>query len=790
MIRKLLSRLGRLTIPWLFVLIGGIVLMTFIALPVSAQCSMRTDWPTYTVVGGDTLFSIARCSGTTVNVLMQANCLVNANQIFVGQQLRVPSGMASTASPTSSGELPVSPDFSFFTSATYQQFENGFMTWRTDTGAIWVFFNSGRVTSYPLDRYGGLSGDARYMMTLPPGRNLASGGFKKVFDNFQDVRSAMGWAIGGEQSYDMFLEKPSFGRYFTVMLPDKRVVRIDPDGTWRFTTVVPPNPTAIPDQYSTGATFQSFERGFMVWRADTGAIRVYIGGDTGDLTTYSSLDYGLQPIEPISHTHLGPGTRLMPINGFNRVWSNVPGVQERLGWAVSNESSYTMILRGTGTGSAVTSFSLPDGRFVTNIGNNQWAVSGGLPTPLPVTAVPTNPPQSTSAVIRVGATYQPFENGFMTWRSDTGEIRVYIGQRTGTTTGYSPAYYGLFPVSRTGTPPDGRWFPDMGFGKVWSAVPGLRGQLGWATGAEQGYTMILSALPDQVFTFNRPDNCQITVSKPNSWTANCPLPILTPTPPPTSLPSTLRVIAASVNPRAVKVGGSVTISWEVSGASRVELWPFEYSKAGLARLQNPTASNLPGKGTWTYAVPLRGLAVLIFEIDAFDTAGRKMTTRLDSVEVTRVPCVAEPGYQCHTDPVDVQVVYQQFEKGYMLWRADNGTTYVLNTTMVQPWRSYASIQGDGPDITENPPTGMTAPQGELGKLWRNNTAVREQLGWAIGAQQTHTTPIQIMYGDGWSVMENRIWLKWFDGRVVTLVANLQDVTSGPAWMFSPTSASK
>ncbi len=51
------------------------------------------DVPTYhTVSWGETLFSIAARYGTTVNAVMQANNLRNADFIFIGQRLLVPGG--------------------------------------------------------------------------------------------------------------------------------------------------------------------------------------------------------------------------------------------------------------------------------------------------------------------------------------------------------------------------------------------------------------------------------------------------------------------------------------------------------------------------------------------------------------------------------------------------------------------------------------------------------------------------------------------------------------------------
>ncbi len=54
------------------------------------SCTPRNDWPVYTVEAGDTLYSIADRSDTTVDTLQAANCLADANIIVVGQGLRVP----------------------------------------------------------------------------------------------------------------------------------------------------------------------------------------------------------------------------------------------------------------------------------------------------------------------------------------------------------------------------------------------------------------------------------------------------------------------------------------------------------------------------------------------------------------------------------------------------------------------------------------------------------------------------------------------------------------------------
>ncbi len=71
-----------------------------VAVNSSPSCTViRTDLPIYTIVAGDTLSSIARKTNSTTAELAQINCLPDASQIAVGQQLRVPQA-PSANSPT------------------------------------------------------------------------------------------------------------------------------------------------------------------------------------------------------------------------------------------------------------------------------------------------------------------------------------------------------------------------------------------------------------------------------------------------------------------------------------------------------------------------------------------------------------------------------------------------------------------------------------------------------------------------------------------------------------------
>ncbi|MBZ0277679.1 MAG: zf-HC2 domain-containing protein, partial [Anaerolineae bacterium] len=94
---------------------------------------------------------------------------------------------------------------------------------------------------------------------------------------------------------------------------------------------------------SISAAFQPFERGFMVWRGDTGAVIVLVGD--GRVLNYPESSYIGYPDNPV--TDSPPVGRVKPISGFGRVWGNVETVRNLLGWGLETEQGYSMTLQYT-----------------------------------------------------------------------------------------------------------------------------------------------------------------------------------------------------------------------------------------------------------------------------------------------------------------------------------------------------------------------------------------------------------------------------------------------------------
>lgn len=500
--------------------------------PAAAQCQVRTDWGIYVVQRGDSLSRIARANNISLDELIRANCL-SSTTIFAGQQLRVPG--AAQPGPTAGVQ---NPNGTYFTPATYRTFENGFMIWASNNGTIYVFGNNGRVSSYALSRYGNLPIPDVSTEVPPAGRYAPTFGMARVWYNFPEVRALLGWSLQpGEGRYDVYFQQPSFGNFFNMTLWDNRFLRVNLDGTWSGIDVTPTATSTSQPGVSTGATFQAFENGFMVWRADNGEIRVYIGGDSGELTIYNNAQYAALPL---IRGFTAPPGRFVPDGGFGRVWRNFENIRSRIGYAIGSEQGYTMAL--VITGNNIVGFSLPDRRFVYGSGS-QWHVAPDYypptpvntftpsptgPTPTPTTTLTPSPTYTVSPTAtltgsepQIGTTFQLFEGGFMIWRADTSDIWVFfnLGGEAGEIAVIPNIIYGLLPINRTLTPLPGRLRPDNGFGRVWSNFAEVRQRLGWAVNSEWGYLMTARLLPNgDTWSFSLPDGRLVTQTSGQIWT--------------------------------------------------------------------------------------------------------------------------------------------------------------------------------------------------------------------------------------------------------------------------------
>ncbi|MEJ2736342.1 MAG: serine/threonine-protein kinase [Anaerolineae bacterium] len=123
-------------------------------------------------------------------------------------------------------------------------------------------------------------------------------------------------------------------------------------------------------------------------------------------------------------------------------------------------------------------------------------------TPTPTCGLPTDPslapvwergrlgcPSAASAI--VWAAWEPFEHGYMLWRSDTDNVYVFsLQDGTNLSTGTWQLRTETWPGDEGGglSPPPGLYEPVRGFGWLWRTyLGGPDGALGWAREDEKGF---------------------------------------------------------------------------------------------------------------------------------------------------------------------------------------------------------------------------------------------------------------------------------------------------------------
>jgi LysM repeat protein len=204
----------------------------------AGPCTPRSDWPTIVVQPGDALSTIAERTGSTVEALVSANCLSDANAVVAGQLLRVPTADGQGQPPTQPGpQQPEQPQGSacqvnwFFqlsqsvaesqcpdpektVNAAGENFEGGRVLWyasgTSGPGKFYVIYNDHTYQIFP-DTWDESQPSSDPGIVPPANRFQPVRGIGKLWREQPGVRAKLGWAyelevaftgrIQGYQSY-------------------------------------------------------------------------------------------------------------------------------------------------------------------------------------------------------------------------------------------------------------------------------------------------------------------------------------------------------------------------------------------------------------------------------------------------------------------------------------------------------------------------------------------------------------------------------------------------------------
>lgn len=343
-----------------------------------------------------------------------------------------------------------------------QRFEQGEMIYRQSTGDIFVLSSqTGHWWRYSSAQYGHLPANMR--TTRPTHRYVPTNGFGQIWANFSAIRDEVGWGVLPEIGFETQIIVR--GSEFYVYRFDGRIYHLRANGTWAFVESVPPA--------SSTATINSFV---------VSPQRVSPGTTLNIQWEITGAQYALiEFYDSSTNIHIG-FLEMQPLSG-NITWGVPENVQ----------------------GNIIVRLYAANMHIQPRIVHHFWERLASQ--------------EQTATVIRenftfeTAAAYQRFTNGFMIWRADNGDVRIFLNN--GEWYIHPEAFYGSLGTNDLAQIADCDLYPVNAFAIIWGTLGNYWNLLGCASAAEVGYTLTIAASGD-TFTYSLPDGRQITVTG-NRW---------------------------------------------------------------------------------------------------------------------------------------------------------------------------------------------------------------------------------------------------------------------------------
>lgn len=237
---------------------------------------------------------------------------------------------------------------------------------------------------------------------------------------------------------------------------------------------------------------------------------------------------------------------------------------------------------------------------------------------------------------------------------------------------------------------------------------------------------------------------------------------------PTPTPSWAEILVYPTVSGIVWPGDSVTVTYDVRA---------ETATLCLAPVftENWVCDLVPASGPYTLEINPATTTTLQLQLNAYLNETQATGTAIielycdeDAWFFSGPPTIC-PGSQ----PVQTAAAYQRFENGFMLWLEQGQwwepgeVIYVLyDTQNFEPFPEYTMPDSNAPtpNIEYDPPEGMFVPESGFGLLWKENSWIRQRLGWAVAPEVGFSTTVQ----RGYSQEGPFLYLLDFDGRLLTL----------------------
>ena len=200
----------------------------------------------------------------------------------------------------------------------------------------------------------------------------------------------------------------------------------------------------------------------------------------------------------------------------------------------------------------------------------------------------------------------------------------------------------------------------------------------------------------------------------------------------------MKIASFTASPDPVERGGTVTLSWDVRNPSHVSI--TRLSPAGIFLLENVEAANIAASGSMALSLPDEYVTAVTYYLGASDANG----VILGTYATVGIICPYDEyiASECPLTQDYVPAAYEPFDNGHMVWRGDTREIYVLYDD--GSYETYQDTWNEGEPISieETPPQGLLPPVRGFGKLWTDQPAVRDRLGWATTEEIGYTMLIE------------------------------------------------
>jgi len=433
-------------------------------------------------------------------------------------------------------------------------------------------------------------------------------------------------------------------------------------------------------------TSQRYDRGEMIWRSDLGTIMIL--ANDGQVMQYAIGDYGPLPPNP---WRIAPIGKVPPMMGFGKVWANYDTVRAKLGWAYVHEVGRNTPITLDTDGSLY--LLNQSARVVRVHPNNTWELVDRFPTPQ----------QGNPYINWFSVNPDTVKTG------DTISINWNMGNVDGAIV---EMYYNndQLHTLQERLPSSGTTYfsmPNADWESIKIVLHGVRYD-NLADGRQ---------VTARVISASEVLNVDNTAPEPNQP----------------------HIKSMAVNPDVVNKGGTITVSWDYENVDAVIVEIYDaYPRNDILYA---IESKQPIAGSTTFIVPdqtLHGITVTVNGVNYYtDNNGRE---RYDTViTASEVVQLADDG----SSDITTWAVYQKYDNGMMIWRADNGTITVFfeDGSLRNYPLSYYSYLSDAPNDLDVP-DGKVLPTNGFGRVWAYLDDVSERLGWATDLETGYDLTIR------------------------------------------------